>query len=335
MKSEMATVKDTRYKDIKLIFKEEGHKYTDTLGNEYKSATTLLHSYAPEFDRGYWLRKKAQELHISEKELEKQWGKITEEACVRGTATHEGLEEGIKTSSMFRNAVKYMTRANGEMITIADIPDINQHVHEMSLQDFIDSTENKYPKFNKLFEFYIEKGYKIYSEIGAFLPDYLISGTIDVFLYREDRFVIGDWKTNRGGLKFENGYYRKDKSTRPAQETDVWVRKNEKLLPPVSNLPNCNGSIYNLQLSLYAIMAEIILGIPCAGLWLGHIDSDFELNQWGRPKRFPDGLYHVKKDPHPTETIYKMDYLKNEIIRILKDRYAEVSATMNRSGSLF
>ena len=94
----MAGVRDSRYKDIKLIFKEEGHKYTDTLGNEYKSATTLLHGYQPEFDKGYWLKKKAQELHVSEKTLEKQWGKITEEACARGTATHEGLEEGIKSS---------------------------------------------------------------------------------------------------------------------------------------------------------------------------------------------------------------------------------------------
>ena len=152
----MATVKDTRYNDIKLIFKEEGHKYTDTLGNEYKSATTLLHTYQPAFDKSYWLRKKAQELHTTEKALEKQWNKITEEACTRGTETHEGLEEGIKTSSLFKDAVKYMTRANGEMITIADIPDINQKVHEMSLKDFIDSTENKYPKFNKLFEYYIE-----------------------------------------------------------------------------------------------------------------------------------------------------------------------------------
>ena len=29
----MLTLRDTRYNDIKLIFKEEGHKYNDTLVN--------------------------------------------------------------------------------------------------------------------------------------------------------------------------------------------------------------------------------------------------------------------------------------------------------------
>ena len=37
----MLTLRDTRYNDIRLIFKEDGHKYNDSFGNEYKSATTL------------------------------------------------------------------------------------------------------------------------------------------------------------------------------------------------------------------------------------------------------------------------------------------------------
>ena len=53
----MLTLRDTRYNDVKLIFKEEGHKYNDTFGNEYKSTTTLLHDYAPKFDKDYWLKK--------------------------------------------------------------------------------------------------------------------------------------------------------------------------------------------------------------------------------------------------------------------------------------
>lgn len=331
----MFNIRDTRYEDIKLTFKEEGHSYTDSLGNSYLSATTLLHRYSPAFDKSYWLKKKAQELHISEKRLEQQWGTITKEACERGTKTHNGLEDGIKGSSMFKEAVKYMIKENGEMITVADISNIHANVKEMYLDEFIDMTEGKYPKFYEVFKYYISKGYKIYSEIGAFLIDYLLSGTIDVLLLRDDQFVIGDWKTNRGGLKFESGYYKKDKSTIPNQETDVWVSTSDTLLPPVSNLPKCNGMIYNLQLSLYAVFVEYILGIPCAGLWLGHIDSDFVLNQWGRPKRFPDGLYHVKKNPQPQCTLHKMQFLRNEIYAILADRKKEVEASIVTSKSLF
>ena len=331
----MLELKDTRYNDVKLIFKEDGHKYNDTNGNDYISTTTILHSLAPAFDKKYWLKKKAKELGISEKRLEKQWQDITDEACSRGTKTHNGLEDGIKTSSMFKAAVKYMIRDNGEMITIADLPNINLNVKQLDIKEFIDATENKYPQVYDIFHYYTNAGYKIYAEIGAFLMDFLISGTIDVLCIRDDKFVIGDWKTNRGGLKFEAGYYKKDRTQKPNQLTNDWVSKKEFLLPPVNHLPNCNGSIYNLQLSMYAFMVESILGIPNAGLWLCHIDSDFVLNEYGMPKRFPDGLYHVKKNPVEKTTVYKMKYLKEEIIRILADRRKVVNANKTLQQTLF
>lgn len=319
-------VQDTRYNDIRLTFKEENHSYTDSMGNKYLSTTTMLHRYAPEFDKKYWLAYKAKELHISEKELEKQWSTITKEACEEGTRYHNGLEDGIKDSSMFTDAVRYMKNSRGEMITVADIPNINEYVKPLDLIDFKEATENKYPDIYKVFQYYLDRDYKIYSEIGAFLIDYLVSGCIDVLCLREDQFVIGDWKTNRGGLKFEAGYYKKDKSTKPYQETKTWVHKNEFLKTPVAHLENCNGNIYNLQLSQYAFFVEYILRIPCAGLWLCHIDRDFVLNQYGMPRRFPDGLYHVKDNPEPKTTFHKMRYLRDEICAILKDRYLEVQA---------
>ena len=86
---------------------------------------------------------------------------------------------------------------------------------------------------------------------------------------------------------------------------------------------------------MYAFMVESILGIPNAGLWLCHIDSDFVLNEYGMPKRFPDGLYHVKKNPIEKTTIYKMKYLKEEIIRILADRRKVVNANKTLQQTLF
>lgn len=331
----MLTLRDTRYNDVRLIFQEEGHKYTDTFGNEYKSATTLLHDYKPKFNKEYWLEKKSKELNISKKRLSKQWDTIAQEACSRGTKTHNNLEDGIRNSSMFKNAVKYMIKDNGEMITVADIPNIDINVKELDIKEFMDSTENKYPEIYNVFNYYTNRGYKIYSEIGSFLIDFLVSGTIDVLCLREDGFVIGDWKTNRGGLIFESGYYKKDKRTKPAQMTNEWVSTNKTLLAPVNNLPDCNGSIYNLQTSMYAFMVEHILGIPCRGIWLCHIDSDFVLNEYGMPKRFPDGLYHVKKNPKEKVSLFKMNYLRDEIARILKDRKRVVDAERVRSRDLF
>lgn len=331
----MLELKDKRYNDVRLIFDEPQHKYTDTLGNNYISTTTILHNYAPKFDKTYWLRKKSKELGISEKKLEQQWNTIKDEACDRGSNTHNGLEDGIKGSSQFKKAIKYLENLNdGEMVTVADIPSTIGKYKLLNLKEFIELTENKYPKIYDVFKQYADDGYYIYAEIGGFLIDWLVSGTIDVLLIRDDRFVIGDWKTNRGGLKFESGYYKKDKSQKPAQTTDVWIPKQEFLLPPVNNLPNCNGSIYNLQLSVYAFMVETILGIPCAGMWLCHIDSDFELNEYGMPKRFSDGLYHIKDNPKEKTTFHVMPYRRDEIVRILYDRKLYLDALATRDGGV-
>ena len=323
----MLELRDKRYNDIRLVFDEPQHKYTDTLGNGYISTTTILHNYQPKFNKSYWLRKKSKELGISEKKLEQQWDTIKDEACERGSNTHNGLEDGIKGGSQFKKAIQYLeARQTGEMITVADIPTILGNYRLLDLSEFIELTENKYPQIYEVFQRYTDNGYQIYAEIGTFLIDFLVSGTIDVLLLREDKFVIGDWKTNRGGLKFEAGYFKKDKSQKPAQTTDIWVPKQDFLLPPVNNLPNCNGSVYNLQLSMYAFMVELILGIPCIGMWLCHIDSDFELNEYGQPKRFPDGLYHIKENPKEKTTFHVMQYRKQEIELILNDRRMQLEA---------
>lgn len=321
---------ENRYSQVRLIFEEAAHKYHDTLGNEYVSTTTLLHDLAPKFDKKYWLHKKAVQLGITEKELEEQWNTITKEACERGTNVHNGLEDGIKGSSKFKQAIQYLNtdEDGGEMITVADLNTINANYKLLDIKQFKEATDNKYDNLYEVFEKYTNHGYKIYAEIGMFLIDYLISGTIDVLLVNEweNKAVIGDWKTNRSGLRFTAGYYRKDKKQHPAQLTSDWVEKKEFLLPPVQHLPHCNGSIYNLQLSLYALMVQCILGLPCAGLWLAHIDSDFVLNEYGMPKKYPDGTFKVKTNPKEKVTLHKMMYRFNEVKSILEDRRKNLKA---------
>lgn len=327
---------DNRYKDNFLFFEEKAHKYTDTLGNEYRSVTTLIGDYYNHFNIDYWAHKKAREQGKSEKQIRAEWDKIKDEACERGTATHNGIEDAIKSVSKFKEAIKYLEEAkSGRCITIADIPDLIPR--PLDVEEFKAATNNKYPEIYRVFDFYTKRGYTIYSEIGAFLIDYLISGTIDIFCYRPTDFVILDWKTNRDGLKFEAGYYKKDKSTIPNQLTNEWVKKKQSMLPPLNHLDDCNGMHYTMQLSLYAIMAEIILDIPCVGLGLCHIGSPWVLNKYCQPLRDNEG-YHV--DPNGEETVkwFKIQYLKNEAKALLKDRYYRLKAdnkTSNQQLSLF
>ena len=327
---------DNRYKDNFLFFDEGPHKYTDTLGNEYRSVTTLIGDYYNHFDADYWAHKKAREQGKSEKQIRAEWNRIKDEACERGTATHNDIEDAIKSVSKFKEAIKYLEEVkSGRCITIADIPDLIPR--PLDVEEFKIATNNKYPEIYRVFDFYTERGYVIYSEIGAFLIDYLISGTIDIFCYRPTDFVILDWKTNRDGLKFEAGYYKKDKSTIPNQLTNEWIKKKQNMLPPLNHLDDCNGMHYTMQLSLYAIMAEIILDIPCIGLGLCHIGSPWVLNKYGQPLRDNEG-YHV--DPNGEETVkwFKIQYLKNEAKALLKDRYYKLKAdnkTSNQQLSLF
>ena len=302
-----------------LYFDEGPHKYTDTYGNEYISVTTIIGNYSPKFDKDYWLHKKARELGITEKELAKRWQDITDEACTRGSHTHNGLEDGIKGSSMFKDAIKYLNQIEtGRCITVADIP--NLKARPLDIEKFKEATNNKYPKIYEVFDFYITRGYTIYSEIGVFLPNLLISGTIDVLAIKSDRFVILDWKTNKDGLHFTSGYYKKDKTCKPVQLTNNWVEKDEKMLPPFNTLPECNGSHYTIQLSTYARMVELILGIPCVGCGLCHIGTPFKLNQYGMPYRDEKGLYEIDKNGEETVQWYRIAYIRDMVDAMFKDR---------------
>ena len=319
-------MRDSRYDEIFLYFKEEGHKYNDSLGNSYTSVTTLIHdNYVPKFNKKYWLHKKAKELGISEKQLEKQWQDITNEACTRGTITHNGLEDAIKEVSMFKEAIQYLNNiSDGRVITVADIPFFK--AKPLDIEHFKEATNNKYPEIYRVFQFYTDKGYTIYSEIGVFLIDYLLSGTIDILCIRDTDFVILDWKTNRNGLQFESGYYKKDKTTKPAQLTNEWVSKSEYMLPPLNYLPNCNGYHYTMQLSMYARMVELILGIPCTGLGLCHIASPFVKNNYGMPYRDTNNQYPI--DPNGIETVqwYRILYRVREANMVLNDRLLQLKS---------
>lgn len=321
---------DSRYNSDYLYFDEPTHKYTDSLGNSYISVTTMIHdNYTPKFDKKYWLRKKSRELGISSKELERQWQAITDEACSRGTATHNGIEDAIKENSMFKNAIQYLNQVeSGRCITVADIP--NLIPRPLDLNKFKEATNNKYEKIYDVFDFYINKGYTIYSEIGAFLIDYLISGTIDILCIKEDRFVILDWKTNRNGLQFEAGYFKKDKSITPAQLTNQYIVKDEKMLPPLSHLDNCNGMHYTMQLSTYARMVELILDIPCVGLGLCHIGSPFVKNKYGMPYRDKNNQYPIDENGEETVNWYHINYLRNEVDAILRDRKTFLDSNSNK-----
>ena len=319
------------YKDTFLYFDEEHHKYTDSNGNNYISVTTIIHDYVPAFDEEYWSRRKAKEQGVSQKAIKREWARIKDEACSRGNVTHNGIEKAIKEHSMFKKAIQYLNQVEGRCITVADIP--NLLPTPLDIDKFKEATNNKYPKIYDVFSYYQDKGYTIYSEIAVFDPNVLISGTIDILCYRPTDFVILDWKTNREGIQFEAGYYKKDKSVVPNQLTNEWVRKKESMLPPLNHLDNCNGSVYSMQLSIYARLTERILQIPCTGLGLCHIASPFILNEYGQPLRDKDG-YHVDPNGEEVPTWHRISYLAKEADALFVDRLYKIKSKQKQQLTL-
>lgn len=317
------------YANTYLYFDEGPHKYTDSNGNNYISVTTIIGEYAPKFNTKYWAHKKAREQGVSEKEILRQWDKIKNEACERGTETHNGIENAIKDVSKFKDAIRYLQQLeSGRCVTVADIQYLIPQ--PLDLNKFKEATNNKYEEIYRVFEHYLNNGYTIYSEIGVFDPLLLISGTIDILCDRPSDFVILDWKTNRDGLKFNSGYYKKDKFTVPNQLTNEWVDTKEFMLAPLNHLPECNGSHYSMQLSIYARLCERIFEKPCTGLGLCHIASPFVLNTYGQPLRDKDG-YHVDPNGEEKVTWYRINYLRNEADAIFHDRTLKLLADAKKN----
>ena len=304
-----------------IFFDEPTHKYTDQYGNNYTSVSTCVHKFVPAFKRDYWAKKKAAEFGTSENSIKAQWKHVNEHSVNNGNKKHNALETAIKSTSKFHKAVNIININN--VIRCYSVFDLvaNSEIGEMSLEAFYNKIGHKYPLIYRTIEYYVSKGYKIYSEINVYDPINLISGTIDVLLVKGTNFIIIDWKTNRNEIKFESGYYKKDKETN--ELTDQWIRSRQYMLYPIDNLENCTGTHYTLQLSMYARLVELF-GYTPQLILLFHIRDAYINNQYGMPRKDKTGLYIV--DPS------KPEYVQHHIIPYLRDDVDKIRENIGRNA---
>jgi len=107
-----------------------------------------------------------------------------------------------------------------------------------------------------------------------------IAGQIDLLIKDGNDIWVLDWKSNK---KIEQ------KSFFNAQ-----LKQSKMMYYPINNLEDCNYSHYNLQLSTYAWMIE-------------KNNPEFNIK----------GLILVHKDHDDNITTYNMNYLKDDVIRML------------------
>lgn len=245
-----------------ITFNEAAHSYVDEFNLSYTSVTTLISKYYPKFDENYWAKKKANELGITPDMVKANWKQIRDFSCEKGTKEHKLLEDSILNSTIPK---QYSPDAN--LFKVATVTLAGRKFTNIDLDILKESDlAKKYPEIYEYLKSKILEGYTLYVEKRIYWAEYLVAGTIDCLLIKGKTFIIVDWKTNKDELKFKAGYYKKVNGVK----TETWVDKKEYFFKPISNIENCKGNVYTLQLSLYAYLMEL-WGYTCTGLVLYHI----------------------------------------------------------------
>ncbi len=265
--------------DVKIFFDEALHKYTDEHGNTFTSVTTVLGKYEDEFDSDKVARicekigrnpnhpKYEKYKGKTAKQLIKEWQEITEVALDKGNKKHNYLEEVIKKSNGYKRVKDKFI--HDKLFTIPDIVR-NPKVGRVYKEDLVKlGISNRYPTIHNLICTFIDNDWKLYSEIGVYNKDFLISGLIDLLLVKGDKFFIIDWKTNKSPISFQSGYYEKDNN---GNVTSNFIITGKTLKYPVKHLPASTGHKYSLQLSGYAYLVEKF-NLNLAGIVLCHIQE--------------------------------------------------------------
>lgn len=303
-----------------LYFNEEAHRYSDDVGSIYTSTTTAIGKYKAKFDTKEEAKRCARQgigiyKNKTAKQIEAMWDVTRDNACAKGTATHNELEGGIKEVSMFKEAVHNLrVRDEADAARLFTLDDVMQlkNIRPIDPKKFYDKVGYKYPIIQQTIEYYTEQGYIMFAELGIYDEQKLISGMIDLFVYKHPIFVIIDWKTNKDEIKFDSGYYKKDEQ---GQITNTYVNSRKYFKFPIDNLLHCKGTEYAMQLSVYAHMCEQ-RGLICGGLIIFHIRDHFKPNKYGQPFRDKGGNYVVDESKGKNVEYHVMPYYKAEVIKL-------------------
>lgn len=266
-----------------LYFNEELHKYTNQDGLEYTSMTTVIGKYEDKFDapkmakqchQRYNHKQGHRYFNMTVKEIISQWDHLRDSACDRGNERHNYLEDIVKKSSGYsRNSAKFI---NDRIYTIDDIL-IDHNFGKIDISYFEEQgLKERYPSIYAIIQDLVDKGWRIYSEIGVFYNKLMISGLVDILFVKGNNFRILDWKTNKAKMHFESGYFKRDND---GKDTDHWVATDNRMKAPLAHIQQSHGNTYTLQLSGYAWLIEQF-GLNCKGLLLCHIRPK-ELDEYG------------------------------------------------------
>lgn len=216
-------VKNELKKFDKYKFYEEPHVYTyiNDDGNETEistSVTSLIDEYTNTFDEDKAAEAKADKLGISKEELLNEWHFNRDFSCVKGTLTH-AYNEYLWQNKKYNYDKEYVVNMFGKDV-IEPIWDKLKSVSEKFYDKYKDN----------LVPIGLEQ------VIGSI--DYDIAGTIDFLAYSKklDALIIIDYKTNK--------------------EIRSKAFNDQRMLEPLTEVPDVNYYHYSLQLAIYKYLLE-------------------------------------------------------------------------------
>lgn len=222
------------FKDIE--FHEEGHFYTL---NDYKfgiSATSLIETYAQEFDSNSISQMVANKRGISQQEVLNEWKKENEFSCIKGSCIH------LKAQSLWMKE-NYEIDYNIIDDTI-DKDRLKKEYDIMSKQAI-----NFYNDYKHMYDM-------IQDEFIVWSKEFDIAGSIDGIMYNKytQQCCILDFKSNKD-LQFESKYHKKMKV-------------------PLHKLDDVNGQHYYIQLSIYKYLIEKYTNIKVNELFIVYFNIE-------------------------------------------------------------
>ena len=271
-----------------VAFSENSHTYWNVDDNEkYISVTTLIGRYENEFDKDFWSAYKALERLIPAE----SW-KIEKKSLLNTRKFDKEILNVYDISELDFNKAQQGILDEWQYENKVSC-DRGTKIHAQLEKSMYEAGANvSLKKFGLGGSFVCDKGRTSLDLENGVYPEYLISrispdgvlrlaGQIDLLVKKGNKIWIIDWKTNK---KIEKNSFFDSKS-----------RKSTKMKYPLNNIEDCNFWHYTLQLSTYAWMIE-------------KLNPDFEIQ----------GLIMVHYDHNNKQTVYHLEYLKDDVEKMLK-----------------
>ena len=213
-----------------IDFHEEEHFYTI---NDYRfgiSATSLIETYAQEFDSDGISQMVANKRGISQKEVLDEWKKENEFSCIKGSCIH------LKAQSLWMG-----TDYEIDYNTIDDTIDKDRLKKEYDIMS--KQATEFYNDYKDMYDM-------IQDEFIVWSKEFDIAGSIDGIMYNKNtqQCCILDFKSNKD-LQFKS-------------------KKKKKMKVPLHELDDVNGQHYYIQLSIYKYLIEKYTNIKVDELFI-------------------------------------------------------------------